>query len=300
MESNLYILSMASLCPPLGETKDYKRLIPNANLRRRMSRLVKMGVACAMECLQDRPVNQLDAILTASNLGFLEDTERFMEDISLHKGSMLNPTPFIQSTFNTLGAQIALLIQSHAYNMTYVDRGNSFQSVLLDATLLLNEGKRYVLIGAFDEKTANSSAIEQRLPAFKGKARGEGTTFFLLSNQKTENRRGEILNRISFRGEMTREERSAKIGRFLSESHIQPHDIRVVTHTDDTIHLLFPQARSYSYIAECGDYGTADAYGLYQTLLDMERQGEEGIALLYHVTPTFEHSLILLKREAQV
>ena len=37
-----------------------------------------------------------------------------------NREQMRNPTAFIQSTFNTVGAQLALLLKIHAYNVTYV------------------------------------------------------------------------------------------------------------------------------------------------------------------------------------
>ena len=38
-----------------AQEPDYKEMITNANLRRRMSRMIKMGVACGLECLKDIP-----------------------------------------------------------------------------------------------------------------------------------------------------------------------------------------------------------------------------------------------------
>ena len=102
---------------------DYKSIITNAALRRRMSRIIKMGVACGLECISTLPSEKVHAIITATGLGCLADTEKFLNTIIENKEQLLNPTPFIQSTFNTIGAQIALLRQIHAYNMTYVHRG---------------------------------------------------------------------------------------------------------------------------------------------------------------------------------
>ena len=101
---------------------DYKSIITNAALRRRMSRIVKMGVACGLECISTLPSEKVHAIITATGLGCLADTEKFLNTIIENEEQLLNPTPFIQSTFNTIGAQIALLRQIHAYNMTYVHR----------------------------------------------------------------------------------------------------------------------------------------------------------------------------------
>ena len=122
-----------------AQEPDYKEMITNANLRRRMSRMIKMGVACGLECLKDIPSEKVDAIITATGLGCLADTEKFMNALMDNREQMLNPTAFIQSTFNTVGAQLALLLKIHAYNVTYVHRGLSFESALIDGIMSIAE-----------------------------------------------------------------------------------------------------------------------------------------------------------------
>ena len=137
-----------SACEP-----DYKAVIANPTLRRRMSRIIKMGVACGLECMGATVPEEIGAIITATGLGCLTDTEKFLNAMIDNGERMLNPTPFIQSTFNTIGAQIALLCRIQAYNMTYVHRGLSFESALLDAMMRIAEGDNKVLVGAVDEIT---------------------------------------------------------------------------------------------------------------------------------------------------
>lgn len=143
--------------------------------------MIKMGVACGLECLKDIPSEKVDAIITATGLGCLADTEKFMNALMDNREQMLNPTAFIQSTFNTVGAQLALLLKIHAYNVTYVHRGLSFESALIDGIMSIAEGKQHVLAGAMDEITPTSHIIQQRLGLLKGTTAGEGAQFFLLS-----------------------------------------------------------------------------------------------------------------------
>ena len=56
---------------------DYKQTIPNASERRRMSRIVKMGTSVGLACTSP----QTEAILTATGLGCLADTEKFMQQM---------------------------------------------------------------------------------------------------------------------------------------------------------------------------------------------------------------------------
>ena len=60
---------------------DYKSIITNVALRRRMSRIIKMGVACGLECISTLPSEKVHAIITATGLGCLADTEKFLNTI---------------------------------------------------------------------------------------------------------------------------------------------------------------------------------------------------------------------------
>jgi len=175
---------------------DYKTCISDATLRRRMSRVVKMGVSAALHCVNLAEV-QPEAIITATGLGCLADTEKFLDALTNNE-LQLNPTPFIQSTFNTVGAQIALMLGNHGYNNTYVHRGFSFESALLDAMMQIDEGVNHVLAGCFDETTDTGFEIMRRLGFWKegltgsdqlytgqikGTASGEGTAFFMLGGK---------------------------------------------------------------------------------------------------------------------
>lgn len=167
-------------------TTDVKLLIPNMNMRRRMSRFVKMGVATGVEALQGFE-REVDAIITSTSLGCLTDSEKFLNSIIENHEQGLNPTPFIQSTFNTIGAQIGLITKNHCYNMTYSQRSTSFESAVLDATLRMNLGQaEAVLIGAIDEATTTQCNIFRRLKIADGECY-EGAMFFVMSRERGEN-----------------------------------------------------------------------------------------------------------------
>ena len=184
-----YIKRFASIHPAdkpaeqpffVAEEPDYKPIIVNAGMRRRMSHIIKMGTAAALQCLGDGI--QPEAIITATGLGCLADTEKFMSQLLDNNEQLLNPTAFIQSTFNTIGAQIALLRQLEVYNMTYVHRSQSFENALSDAIMLLEEGKHNILVGAIDEMYETPYLIEKRLGLLDGITAGEGAQFFLLDS----------------------------------------------------------------------------------------------------------------------
>lgn len=166
-----------------GLRRDIKELIPEMNLRRRMSRVVKSGVAAGIESLLefgDRTA--VEAVVTATGLGCIADSEKFLDSLIANEERMLNPTPFIQSTFNTVGAQIALLRGLHCYNTTYTNRWTSFENALTDAALRIGAGlSRAVLVGAFDETTPSAGIILQRLGMAQQGGWGESSVFFVLT-----------------------------------------------------------------------------------------------------------------------
>ena len=166
-----------------GLRRDIKELIPEMNLRRRMSRVVKAGVAAGIESLLefgDRAA--VEAGGTATGLGCIADSEKFLDSLIANEERMLNPTPFIQSTFNTVGAQIALLRGLHCYNTTYANRWTSFENALTDAALRIGAGlSRAVLVGAFDETTPSVEKVLQRLGMAQQGGWGESSVFFVLT-----------------------------------------------------------------------------------------------------------------------
>lgn len=174
---------------------DYKEYI-NPTLIRRMGRVVKMGVASAIQCLREAGVEKPDAIITGTGLGCIEDTESFLNEIIKNQEQFLPPTSFIQSTHNTIAGQIALLLKCNSYNHAYVHRCFSFENALLDAMMMLREQSGIkVLLGGVDEITPTSFSILKRLGIYKsvlgsadtfankteGSIAGEGSSFFVLS-----------------------------------------------------------------------------------------------------------------------
>lgn len=149
----------------------YKEII-NPLLIRRMSRAMKIGIASALLCLKDAKVENPDAIITATGLGCVEDSDKFLTSLIENEEKMLNPTPFIQSTHNTISSQIALILKCHGYNTTYAGRGACFETALLDAKMLIYDDNLHnVLIGAYDELIANQIRILYRLGLFKNNSK---------------------------------------------------------------------------------------------------------------------------------
>lgn len=170
-----------------ADEPDYKEVITDANSRRRMGRLLKMAVWCGLKSLDGVPSERVAGIITSTGAGFMKDTISFGSSIFDREETLLNPSPFMQSTFNTASGYIALIRKIHAYNTTYVQQADGFAASVIDAAMLLDDAGEgnVALVGAFDEVTPEVDVIRQRLGLYRvGDAflpLGEGAAAFLLS-----------------------------------------------------------------------------------------------------------------------
>ncbi|MEE0083442.1 MAG: beta-ketoacyl synthase chain length factor [Paludibacteraceae bacterium] len=161
---------------------DYKEVIANANLRRRMNRMLKMGTYAAMKCLADTDV---DMMLTATSLGSISDTEKMLDTIYSSGETLGNPTAFIQSTFNTLAGNIAQLKSTHIPNVTFVNRGETVANALRYAQVKLSCDADNILYVSSDEKTELSETVLKKFHLSANGMYGEGSTAMILSSEKT-------------------------------------------------------------------------------------------------------------------
>ncbi|MDR3716941.1 MAG: beta-ketoacyl synthase chain length factor [Puia sp.] len=269
---------------------DYRDLI-DGRLMRRMSRIIKMGVAAASWCLREAcAVSSPDAIVTGTAFGCLEDTGVFLSRLIDQQEEMLSPTAFIQSTHNTVGGQIALMLQCHRYNNTFVHRGFSFESALLDGLLLLEENEASnVLVGGLDEITDTSHAIMtrfglyRRLPVSnfelfaadsKGTLAGEGAAFFLLTNRPSANDYARLEGVTTFYKPADVPAIENRILSFLGSHSIGTGDIDLVItgqngdEKGDTVYrqlqgTVFKDKVLAPYKHLCGEYPTSTSFALW-------------------------------------
>ncbi len=268
---------------------DYKDYI-DPKLIRRMSHIIKMGVAAARECLNRAQTDMPGAIITGTAYGCLEDTITFLTRMIELEEEMLPPTAFIQSTHNTVAAQIALMLQCHEYNNTFVHKGISFESALLDAIMLLKEGKTdNILVGGTDEMTDASFAILTRLGLYKrwplsnlalfntssnGSIGGEGAAFFLLTDKPNSNNLAELIAIKTFYKPTTIKNTELNINAFLLANSVKIEDIDLVITgrngnlRNDAVYdalnkLLFAQNAKANYKHLCGEYPTSVSFALW-------------------------------------
>ena len=273
---------------------------------RRMSRLIKMGIASARICLADAGFytedgtnfRNPDAIITGTGLGSVEDTEKILNSM-IRGEQILNPTPFIQSTYNTISSQIAISLKCHSYNSTYVHRSFSFESCLLDALLQIGEETaKNVLVGGIDEMTENHLNIIRRLGQFKmepspsleilnyhsdGAIAGEGSGYFLLSSESSEKRYATLAGTGTFYRPGTPAKVGDHILAFLAQHNLNPSDIDIFLtglngrRENDSIYRmlsesLFHRSSTAYYKHLCGEYHTSTSFALWVAANCIKRQ----------------------------
>lgn len=312
---------------------DYKAII-DPKWTRRMSRIIRMGVAAAMECLQEGGVSMPGAIITGTAYGCLEDTGVFLTRMTENHEELLTPTSFIQSTHNTVGAQIALMLACHNYNNTYVHRGFSFESALLDAMLLVQEGEtEQVLAGSVDEITDISHSLLSRFDIYKpklelslnlfqaqskGTIAGEGACFFLLSGEQAPPDYAAIEGVHTFYKPPHPEAIQQQVEMFLSARECRADDIDLIItgRNGDARHdnifdqlnqTIFRDNVQVNYKHLCGEYPTSSSFALWMAANILKTGSippalHSGLAmekaikkvLIYNHSHNIHHSLLML------
>lgn len=247
-------------------TPNYKDFIDAADLRR-MSKIIRMGIACSKDCIQQAEIDNPDAIIVGTGLGCLTDTEKFLHNTLTIEG-LIPPTAFIQSTHNTIAGQISLALKNHQYNMTHTQNSLSFEHALMDGMLCLDEGINSVLVGSADENiplmdelahSFNWSKIENKLTS--------GASFFIVSNAKNNSTKVQLID--CFTVGLNDTNPNALITSFLAKNNLSLNDIDLVLfNSNGTIHndeILkdFNSVPVFSYEQYCGYYFTNVAFGMH-------------------------------------
>ena len=130
---------------------------------RRMGRILKRALATSKEALKAAGCDTVDAIMTGTGFGCIENTEFFLDALSNEGEQLLKPTYFMQSTHNTISSLVAIQTKNYNYNATYAHKGISFESALHDAWLQFHLGKiGSALVGCHDEMTETFHSIMKK------------------------------------------------------------------------------------------------------------------------------------------
>lgn len=282
----------------LIQEPNYSKYI-DANNIRRMGKLIKASIVAAKSCIADAG-SQPDAIITGTGLGCMEETVKFLNAVNDNEGGVLSPTPFIHSTHNTIGSQIAIAVKCMGYNSTYVHRALSFEQALFDAQLqLLSHINKvqHILVGGVDDMTPIVFDVLNELGFWKsefptnsligskskGSVAGEGMNFLMLSSQYLPSSYARLAGiKICYKPNNPNEIADA-LRIFLLENNINESQIDLVLLGDngdinfsqyyqDITHALGTGVAIGYFKHLCGEYFTASAFGLVLAALMLKNQ----------------------------
>ncbi|MDQ1857990.1 beta-ketoacyl synthase N-terminal-like domain-containing protein [Chryseobacterium sp. WLY505] len=312
---------------------NYKEFIPPAMIRR-MSKTVKMSSVASHHALKEAGIEKPDAIIVGTGMGCSQDSEKFLKNVIDNHEEFLTPTFFIQSTHNTVAGQIALGLQCHAYNFTYVNTSSSLEFSLLDAQLQINDGEaENVLVGSTDEQTDRTMELyclnntikkEADLPVdylnsnTDGVIWGEGASFFVVGKDKTENSYAKLKN-IHISNTIELSEVQDFIQKFLVQNNLSTHDIDAVIlgfsgdAQSDMYYTkamdLFPDSAQLYYKHLSGEFNTASGFSTFIAchilkeqqipevmMINSEKKENIKNILLYNHLGGDDHSLVLLEK----
>jgi 3-oxoacyl-(acyl-carrier-protein) synthase len=312
---------------------DYKPFMTPIEARR-MSKIVKDSIVASETVLKQAGVTMPDAIICGTGLGIITDTEKFLEKMIEDNEQYLTPTSFIQSTHNTVAAQIALRLKCHNYNFTYVNRGHSFESALLDSIMMLREGKRNILVGGGDEMTTHYFSVTKKTGFWKqeivkntelfgtktsGALCGEGVGFFVADSEKSLSTLAELVDLKLFYKPADIKEVFDTIKIFLADNITKISDIdlvilgnngdweqdKIYKTLQETIFEDVPQSY-FKHLS--GEYHTCGAFALWlaSQIVSHKKYPEfikandlktdkMNTVLIYNHYSNINHSLFLLK-----
>ncbi len=310
----------------------YKDYISPVALRR-MAKGVRNGIVASSIALKEADVSSVDAIITGTGVGCIEDSEKFLNLVIDNNEEYLTPISFIQSTHNAVGTQIALGLKCKSYNLTYANSAVSFETALLDAKMLIEEDEASaVLVGGIDEMTQRTreffelagiikDPVHLNTPLLqsttKGVVYGEGATFFVLEDEVNSSTYAELVD-LTIVNRLSIEEVDSKIAEFMAINSIDVDQIDAVIfgYNGDAETDLY-----YSHVAKgqfvnvpqlyykhlCGEFNTSSAFGIGVGANVLKRQQIPNVLsvngllnssykhiLLYNQYKGLDHSFVLL------
>lgn len=262
-----------------AQDPDYKSIITDAGKRRRMGHLIKMGISSSLSALKGTNYAKPDAIMTATAMGGLEDTEKFLRCIIDNDEQLANPSNFIQSTGNTFGGQTGLLLQHHGHNVTYAHGGFSFESALIDAMMQMADDEiETALVTAADEITATEYEVMRKMGFWRnGRMMGEGSQAFLLTSSPNEKTKTAIIGLKTLKGPLSVSDLSNAIQDLTHKAGYDTEDIDLMLHGVDCDYEAEKTIIGYgkhqiNYKKWCGQFATASGFGLWMANELLSRQ----------------------------
>lgn len=326
-DADIWMRESVALTESYNRSTDptFSQYIPPIEARR-MGKILKRAVVTSKRALQHSGLSSVDAVITGTGLGCIENTEYFLDALCRDGEQMLKPTHFMQSTHNTIGSLVAIREKCHGYNVTYAHKELSFDSALYDAWLQIAGGRiESALVGGHDEMTPSYFQLLAKVGFLgqPGQSAGETAVSFVLSHALPQ-QGTPMCQLVGIRLMMspTEAELSRELAYLLRLAGLTMQDIDGVmlsvngnvAHDEiywQHYHSLFGELPPLRYKHLFGDSYTASGLGLYAAACCLQKglipealvmaEHPQSIMrphaiLLYNATDGKEASLALLKK----
>lgn len=284
----------------------YKETISTIKLRR-MSKIIRMGLICALDAINQTNNQKPDAINVGTGLGCVKDTDIFLNKLLDNNEQFLTPTSFINSTHNTIAAQIALWIKCYNQNFTFVHKNSSFEHALLNSILLFtNDNYKNILVGAIDELTQDNFNLKKTINYWKpngisnldilktkthGVIGGEGSAFFMLSNKKSKTTFAKLKSVDIIYKFNTNEDVKNYITQYLQQNKFTTNNIDIVLYglngnnNEDKIYKyiqteIFKKTTSAYFKHLSGEHDSASGFAFWLSAMIIKTQNIPEVCLV--------------------
>ncbi|MCR4995276.1 MAG: beta-ketoacyl-[acyl-carrier-protein] synthase family protein [Bacteroidales bacterium] len=244
---------------------------------RRMGKLLKRALATSLTAMQKSGTEHPDAVITGTGLGCIENTEILLTHLCEEGEENCKPTPFMQSTHNTISSLVSIHTRSHGYNATYAHKEASFDCALEDAWLQMQlRCIQTALVGGQDEMTPKYFGLlcKTGYLGHPGQTAGEAAVSVMLDTNASE----KALCRLTYFKRCYRptQDLLAQVAAEIGKVSAVMTAVTGQVHPDSpmlrTAATLFPDTPLLQFKNLFGESYTAYGLGLYATAQVLHHQ----------------------------
>jgi len=269
--------------PPPLELKELVKTVVGVSLRQ-ASHLVELAAIGSQLCLKrlSHPAPEDTAVYIGTGLAEVRKNEAVFSQVMPPGPGLASPFDFINAANNMAAFYTARLGNFRARNLTITQEEFSFEWALHLATADLRTGEyRQALVGGVDENSHPRTSHLRRFALRDDQPMGEGGGWLYLDNRR-DGARGEVLTTHNVT-------RGVDLANLLAETvctwRQEGEDVvllpgfRLEDAAIETLVAALPGVRIENYLARCGAFHTASAFGM-TAVFDAPRTAP---ALIVHI-----------------
>ncbi|MHB8254587.1 MAG: hypothetical protein ACYDEV_13035 [Acidiferrobacter sp.] len=232
---------------------------------RQASRFIRLAAAGALACAQKAALPATGGVYLATGLGDQGSGARLFAQTHTHEGRA-SPFDFVNVNSNTATYAIARIAGLAGPNLTISQGALSFEWALRLALTDIQGGLTHALVGGVDEKAPTRLELVRRFRLGRGHHPGEGSGWLVLTTQR-EKAQARFLGMRWFA--TPRAADWQELWGYCTDLagtrvlHLSA-GLRVPKARTAALVQTLPNTMSPSYLAHCGYYPTAAAFGIAQ------------------------------------